>query len=602
MPESPGVVRFDAATRTLNAVGTGTVPLGITMGDKLTRVRATVRPHGVEKDSKLVVEPGSLILAPGQADRLSIYLETPSGEKVSTLAGFKVADPSVVGLDEVIGRVRALQPGKTEIKVFLPGKEVTVPVEITREEITELAADPAALEEMAVGDRADLRISGRGDLGRQGDVPAVRSQGGAAEGPRGRRCGRRGGASQGRRPRHDRRRLRDKLKVAVPVKVAANTLTDLQISPSERTINTSQAVTYEVSGLRNGTRVVLTPVDGVLFYVTDPAVVHVAGGTTVESVGLGQTKVVASYSGQKAEAVLNVSAPGVAGDTAIAGGLDVIRRGGVVYDGGGGRVVIGGGPRVIGDIAPAGKVVALAFEPPFYRAGVQALPQTAKLLRQYENGGFDDVGNDPNVKTTDPKSDVAKIEKVDGGWKVIPVAPGLTKMTATLGDLTATMPIEFNGDAPIAEGDAGQVTGLEITPSEISLEAGQTTTPAVTARDAGGNQVAVPARDREHGQDRHPTAIPPTRPSSWPRARGRPSCGPRIGEKRFWRKVSVAGKRFEAVNPTLNDLNKISSTCNDRGTSGGREGELEYRVYAAGDPSPKETWMAQPAARARTAR
>ena len=41
MPESPGVVRFDPATRTLTAVGIGEVPLGVTMGDKLARVLAS---------------------------------------------------------------------------------------------------------------------------------------------------------------------------------------------------------------------------------------------------------------------------------------------------------------------------------------------------------------------------------------------------------------------------------------------------------------------------------------------------------------------------------------------------------------------------------
>ena len=39
VPESPGVVRFDPATRTLYAIGEGSVPLGITMGDKGTRVQ-----------------------------------------------------------------------------------------------------------------------------------------------------------------------------------------------------------------------------------------------------------------------------------------------------------------------------------------------------------------------------------------------------------------------------------------------------------------------------------------------------------------------------------------------------------------------------------
>ena len=49
VPESPGVVRFDPATRTLTAIGTGEVPLGITMGDKIVRVlacRAAPRGRG----------------------------------------------------------------------------------------------------------------------------------------------------------------------------------------------------------------------------------------------------------------------------------------------------------------------------------------------------------------------------------------------------------------------------------------------------------------------------------------------------------------------------------------------------------------------------
>ena len=48
-------------------------------------------------------------------------METPSGEKIVAMAAFKATDPSVAGVDEAIGRVRALQPGKTEIKVFVLG-------------------------------------------------------------------------------------------------------------------------------------------------------------------------------------------------------------------------------------------------------------------------------------------------------------------------------------------------------------------------------------------------------------------------------------------------------------------------------------------------
>ena len=158
VPESPGIVRYDPATRTLTAVGVGAVPLGITMGDKLARVLVTVRPGG--PGGKLVVEPGALVLAPGQADRLSAFLEMPNGEKVNVMAAYKVADPSVAGIDEAIGRVRALQSGKTEIKVFVPGQEAIVPVEVTKEEITDLSAKPASLD-MAAGDHAHLQIFGQ---------------------------------------------------------------------------------------------------------------------------------------------------------------------------------------------------------------------------------------------------------------------------------------------------------------------------------------------------------------------------------------------------------------------------------------------------------
>ena len=47
-------------------------------------------------------------------------------------------------------------------------------------------------------------------------------------------------------------------------------------------------------------------------------------------------------------------------------------------------------------------------------------------------------GNDPGVQITkEPNPAIAKMEKVDGGWKITPVAPGVTTVAAKLGDLTA---------------------------------------------------------------------------------------------------------------------------------------------------------------------
>ncbi len=492
VPESPGVVRFDPATRTLHAENVGEVPLGITMGDKVARVRVVVRPHGT---GKLVVEPGSLILAAGQAERLTAYLEIPSGEKVTTPAAIQVADSSVAGVDEPIARIKALKPGKTEIKVFVPGQSVIVPLEVTNEEITELRADPPALE-MAAGDHQHLQIFGRAATSglkemfpQPADLKVAPQKGGVVDVIGGEDV-------QAKAVGADTIDVswRDKVKINVPVKVAANTITDLQIDPNPRTINTGQAVTYQVSAMRGGNRVILTPEDGVRLNVANPAVANVAAGTTVQSTAAGQTTVVADYGGQKAEAVLNVT-DAVAGGPTV-GGVDVVH--GAVYDGGG-RVVVGGTTvvgdgTVVGDIKPAGKVVALVFRPDMYQQGIQALPQTAKLLRQYENGGFDDVSNDKNVQVKEPNPGVAKLEKVDGGWKVVPVAPGMTKMTAALGDQTADMGIEILGDATAVTG--GTIAGqLIVEPKMLSLWSGETQAIGSVAIDPGGGQAPIPVSD-----------------------------------------------------------------------------------------------------------
>ena len=52
------------------------------------------------------MEPGALFLAPGQSDRLSVYVETPSGDKIDQtgIALYKADDPSVAAVDQGIAR------------------------------------------------------------------------------------------------------------------------------------------------------------------------------------------------------------------------------------------------------------------------------------------------------------------------------------------------------------------------------------------------------------------------------------------------------------------------------------------------------------------
>jgi hypothetical protein len=488
-PESPGVVSFDPASRTLRATNVGQVTIGVTEGEKLARAVVKVGPPAILA-GKLVVEPGSLVLAAGQADRLSVYVETPSGERVDEtgVALFKSGDPTIAAVDNGIARVKALKPGRTNIVAVVAGMPpISVPLEVTSEEIKELTADPAK-EEMSVGEAKPLRVFGRADrsgvkeMFPQPDLKAAPRKADVVDVN--------GDVVHGKAVGDDTIDVawRDKLKVEVPAQVTANQISGLRIDPTDTTINTNQGKTYEVSAIRGGQRVVLTEQDGVQLNVTDPGVAVVATGNTVVSRSPGQTKVIATLGGEKAEATLNVT---LAPPGELPPGRTDIIGGGVVYDNRGGRVYIG--DRSVTEIKPAGSIVALQWEPQLFQKGVQAMPQTAQLHRRYENGGFDDVSNDPGLQITkEPNPAVAKMEKVDGGWKISPVAPGVTTVAAKLGDLTAQMNVEINGDT-IAGPRAGT---LILNPSAISLWSGETAIIPGAELDPGNGQPHVPVKVR----------------------------------------------------------------------------------------------------------
>ena len=106
-PESPGIVEFDPATRTLKAKNIGQLTIGVTVGDKLARAVVNVGPPAI-LTGKLVVEPGSLVLAAGQAERLSVYVETPGGDRIDEtgVALYRSQDSSIAAVDNGIAGSR----------------------------------------------------------------------------------------------------------------------------------------------------------------------------------------------------------------------------------------------------------------------------------------------------------------------------------------------------------------------------------------------------------------------------------------------------------------------------------------------------------------
>ena len=115
-PESPGVVEYNAASHSLTARNIGQVTIGVTV-ETSSRGGREGRPAAILA-GKLVVEPGSLVLAAGQAERLSVYVETPSGERVEETgnAVFKSQDPLIANVDNGIARVESFEAGQDEYR------------------------------------------------------------------------------------------------------------------------------------------------------------------------------------------------------------------------------------------------------------------------------------------------------------------------------------------------------------------------------------------------------------------------------------------------------------------------------------------------------
>ena len=280
---------------------------------------------------------------------------------------------------------------------------------------------------------------------------------------------------------------RDNLKIAVPVKVAANTITDLQISPARK--NDQHRPGGHVCSIRHAGR--------------QPRGPHADGRRAVECHRSRGRERGLRHDGRRHRPRTNQ------GDRRVRrtkgrghperhprrgrGSASIVRRrrhhdGGVYRRSMAAGVVIGDGT-VVGGIQPAGKVVGLVFEPPFYRSGVQAMPQTAKLLRQYENGGFDDVSNDPNVKVTDPK--VGGRQDREGRRRLEGIAG---RARHDQDDRHARRPDRRHGDRNQRRRDAGTAIAgqLVVNPTTLSLWSGETQADHQATIDPGGGQAPVP--------------------------------------------------------------------------------------------------------------
>ncbi|MHB8897414.1 MAG: hypothetical protein ACYC6Y_01565 [Thermoguttaceae bacterium] len=487
----PGVVRYDEPTHSLVAVAPGAAGVTFAWGDKLATTQVRVLPAGV-LDGRVVVEPSSGVLSPGQAVELRIYAVTSDGRRIdrTTSAVLTSSDPAAVSIQGNLACARSA--GAAEITALLP--EVTAPgrslVTVNAAPIDELIVEPSRLA-LSVGETVRLRVMGRSEsgtsllfVGPDLQLSASGSSPGIVRvlGP----------DVQGTAPGQTDVAVayQNRLSATVPVTVSDDPWTGLVLDPVRATVHPGQGVVYQASALRGGRRLVVTPADGLYLTTSNPAVARVVGGTAVEAVGLGRGAVIAQSGGRSAEAAIDV-VPGtgpvgtvIPGDTTVYGpgyghfGTEYIVRGGPGY------VVDGGdAPRAA---RPVGTGVGLRFSPDMLRVGMNSPGTLVRVLEVFADGYTQDVSRDPALEFTTP-GDVARLEKMTAGPVLRPVRPGQSRMSARLGNLV-TLP-----ELLIQVGDYGSVGArLEVYPPTLELadkEAGRFASVQV---DLGAGQAPFP--------------------------------------------------------------------------------------------------------------
>jgi hypothetical protein len=151
---------------------------------------------------------------------------------------------------------------------------------------------------------------------------------------------------------------------------------------------------------------------------------------------------------------------------------------------------------------------------------------------------------------------------------------------------------EIVGQGP---GGVTTVTGpaidrLRIDPEKVSLQVGQST-PVLKAvgQAAGSTSVEVPAL--LESMDPALLVPDPALPGAFlAKGLGGTQVRASFGGREAFAEVTIAGKRFLAVNTRLNEGDADFDVTIDV-TAEAAEGALEYRVFAAGE-SPPEKWVA----------
>jgi len=487
-PSLPGIVRYVPETHSLLGVRPGATTVALACGEKVASVLVEVLPGARVADGQVVIEPAAATLVPGAALPLRVFVVGPEGQRIDRTdsAVLSSSDP---GLLRTVGNLAcALKPGTVQVTATLPETDNTGSAHITinDETITGLVVEPGRLD-LPVGGSARLRILGQAPSGTYELFPQpdlVLAPGG--NNPNAIRIS---GANEvaGLMPGEAAVDVQwqGRLQAQVPVTVSQQVLADLRLEPAHQTVAPGSTVVYQVTGLRNGRRVVLGAEDGLELHTTNAEVAQPVGPNAVRAAAPGTTTVVAQVGNQQAEATLDVATGAPATDVVFAGpdGVSVYRPGTRVvdyddwydvYHRGGGWRTVGPGrvvervPGAVVEVPPA-EVVGLRFEPEVLRLDVGGPGAHVRVFELLADGTLGrEVTRDPNLEVTEsPRPDVVVAEKTADGPFFRPTGPGQARLGARLGTLTADPLLVSVGEA------FAHAAGLEATPDPLVVWAGE---------------------------------------------------------------------------------------------------------------------------------
>ena len=484
----PGVVRYDPLTHSLIGVAPGTAGVTFAWGDKLATTMVRVLSAGVV-DGRIVVEPSSGVLSPGQALELRVYVVTSDGRRIDRTASAVLtsSNPSAVSIQGNLACARG--PGASEVIAQLP--ESAAPgrsyVTVNNTVVNELIIDPSRLD-LSVGEIGRIRVLGRSDSGLHLLFASPELQL-AATGPTPQVVQVMGSDVQGLAPGTAEVAVnyQNRISAVVPVTVSDDPWTGLVLDPIRATVHPGQGIVYQASALRGGRRLVVTEADGLRLSTSNPPVARAVGNSAVEGVGLGRAAVVAQLGSQTAEAAIDVVAGTGPVGTVITGDTTVYGPGYygeyVVHDGT--RTIIEGGEtRVV--TREVGTGVGLRFSPDVLRVGINSPGTLVRVLEMFPDGYAQDVSSDPALEFTQPH-DFARLEKTASGPVLRPVRAGETRLSARLGNLV-TIP-----ELLVQVGDYGTVGGrLEVYPPTLELAPNEIGRFATVQVEPGAGQAPFP--------------------------------------------------------------------------------------------------------------